>query len=248
MHCAHARIKPHTHPLGHLEPSLRYSPPRSEDIQRALPSLTPVGAIRSAEPLETSSEFSPDYTLRPDRIPQQCSTPSSNCLLLRSLSHSLTCTYLSCQISVWSSFPQIQPCSHSVTPSHCASLFQVPVCFVFFPLTAGNKISSLSHVLFFPLHPLPLSFYDCIPVSELQNSPSLSLALTHSVSLSCSLGTSGVGGVVLVVVILYRAGLVSPSNPNNPLKCQSPGYRRNLKPTAKQASNLETLYCTAGWI
>lgn len=141
------------------------------------------------------------------------------------LSSSLTCTF-SFSPNQWVIL--VCPCTHSVTLSHSASHFQVPVFFVFF-LTGGNKISSSSHVVFsFPPHlSLCCSLLMTVPVFDLHESPILSLR-------RFSLGKSGVGGVVLVVVIPWRAGLVSPNNAlNYHLKCQSLGCHSNLKPTAK---------------
>lgn len=61
----------------------------------------------------------------------------------------------------------------------------------------------------------------------------VSLIFTLSALRSGSLGKSEVGGVVLIVVIPWRAGLVCQNSaPNTHLKCQSLGCQGNLKPTA----------------
>lgn len=138
---------PHTHTLLWATWSPLTSPPLwsdhsphwSEVIQRELPSFSDESVLWSGPPSCLRPNLSSVRSKPPFKIiPHCCCSSSSDRRWLFSLlslppSPSLTCTYLARQISVWSPSFLIQPCSHSVTPSHSASHFQVQVCFFFFP-------------------------------------------------------------------------------------------------------------------
>lgn len=234
-------INPHTHtlswaawsPLTSLPLWSDHSPHWSEVIQWELPSFSrwSCQVCRAAWEFSQIKPSVQDYSTLLLLLLKLWSFESRWLFSLLSLppSLSLTCTYLSRWISAWAPSFQIQPCTHSVTPSHSASHFQVPV-FLFF-LTGGNKISSSSHCAF-SLPPY-LRFSSSLLTSVSLSLSYMTLLFSLSVSRSCSLGMSGVGGVVLVVVIPWRAGLVTQSNPNNRLRCQSFGSHSNLKLLAK---------------